>query len=257
MAQSQYPFKFLAELDDTQRKTFERLASTLAVSKNEEIIGHGSDNADRAQNLVFFIVEGRFKVLIYSPSGREVPYRILGPGDQFGELAALDGGPRTASVIALTPGKLMQLSGDQFEAFLRASPGAALALARDFARQIRALTDRVFSLTALNVANRIHAELLRMGYEAGVQDDRARVARMPIHEDFAALLGTQREAVTRELGALEKMKLISRKGRELVILQVDALKRLVRQVSGEEFGVGSDGPPGKRARPAAKRRRKS
>ena len=211
MAQSQYPFKFFAELDDTQKKAFARLASTRTVSKNEEIIGHGSDSAaDRAQKLVFFIVEGRFKVLIYSPSGREVPYRILGPGDQFGELAALDGGPRTASVIALTPGKLMQLSGDQFEAFLRASPGAALALARDFARQIRALTDRVFSLTALNVANRIHAELLRMGYEAGVQDDRARVARMPIHEDFAALLGTQREAVTRELGALEKMKLISR-----------------------------------------------
>ncbi|MCE9521681.1 MAG: Crp/Fnr family transcriptional regulator [Alphaproteobacteria bacterium] len=238
MVQTSHKLKFLAELDGEQKKRFEDHATARNASKGEEIIGHGRDGAsNRADRFVFFIVDGQFRALILSPTGRQVPYRDLGPGDHFGELAALDSGPRTASVIALTPGKLLQLDGVHFEQLLSSSPKAALWLARGFASQIRDLTKRVFNLTALNVADRIRSELLRLGLEASVENNSARIRRMPIHEDLASLLGTQREAVTRELGELEKSGLISRKGRELVILDFDELTRRVQRGGGENFGL--------------------
>jgi len=257
MAQSPYAFKFFFELDNEQKKRFEKLAVTRAVSKGEEVIGHGRTAAhDFSEKNVFFIAEGQFKVLIYSPNGREVPYRVLGPGDHFGELAALDNGPRAATVVSLTPGKLVQLSGAHFEELLKASPNAALWLARGFAGHIRNLTDRIFNLIALNVANRIRSELLRMGYETGGENNQARIRRMPTHQELASLLGTQREAVTRELGALEEQGLISRRARELVILDLDEMRRLVQRASGEDFGVGSEPKPPKRPNGAGRRRRK-
>ena len=119
MAQSPYVFKFLGELDEAQRKRFEKVATSRTVTKGEEVIGHGRTARDPAERHLFFIVEGQFRVLIYSLNGKEVPYRDLGPGEHFGELAALDKGPRAANVIALTPGKLMQLSGEHFEELVR------------------------------------------------------------------------------------------------------------------------------------------
>ena len=257
MPPSPYAFKFVVELDEAQRKRFEKFATSRTVSKGEEIIGHGRNAAhDPAERHLFFIVEGQFKVLIYSLNGKEVPYRELGPGDHFGELAALDKGPRAANVIALSPGKLMQLSAEHFEDLLKASPNASLWLAREFAGQIRKLTDRIYNLIALSVANRIRSELLRMAYEAGVENNQARIRRMPTHQALASLLGTQREAVTRELGTLEEdLHLISRRGRELVILDVDGMKDLVQRASGEDFGGGSDSKLPKRPKSPGRRRR--
>ena len=247
MLQSRYGFKFLSHLEPEQRLKFEHLAREKSVRKGEQIIGHGRDNSTD----VFFVIEGRFKVVIYSPSGEEVPFRIIGPGDHFGEIAALDLGQRSASVVTQTNGRLAFMSGKEFKSILEGSPKASLWLAGQLAAQIRTLTERIFEFSALNVRNRIRSELLRMAWQLPVRDNRAEIKAMPTQGELAGLLGTHREAVSREFADLKKRGLIARVGRLWVVLDVEKLSLLLRRASGEE---STEGPV--RGKASAHKRRK-
>jgi CRP/FNR family cyclic AMP-dependent transcriptional regulator len=70
-----------------------------------EILGYQAQSDD-----VFFIVSGRVRVIIYSSSGRAVTFRDLGPGDMFGELAAIDRQRRSAGVEALETCLIAQMT---------------------------------------------------------------------------------------------------------------------------------------------------
>lgn len=240
MTPLRYSFEFLAQLNDEQRQRFERAATVRVVDKGQQVIGQGAGSTD-----VFFVVEGEFRVLIFSPSGREVAFRVVGPGGFFGELAALDLGRRSATVAAQTKGRLVQIGGGEFKLLLEGSPKASLWVARQLGLQIRALTERIFEFSALNVSNRIRSELLRRAYEAGVKENQARISRIPTHQALAELLITHREAVTREFGALEECGVIARAGREVMIRDVARLSEMLQRASGESVGVG---PAQKRAK---------
>jgi CRP-like cAMP-binding protein len=79
------------------------------------------------------IVDGRTRVLV---GGNEV--RALGPGDFFGEIALLDPGPRTASVVADTPVETLSLSVWNFRSTLKEHPAIALPMLEEMARRVRA-----------------------------------------------------------------------------------------------------------------------
>jgi CRP-like cAMP-binding protein len=237
-----YTFEFASLFEHGE---FERVAQEEQVRKGKPVIDQGHSGTD-----VYFITEGRFKVLSYSPNGRQVDYRILDPGDHFGELAALTPGPRTASVVAETHGTLVKVSAKDFRDLLEASPQASLWLARRFASQIRVLTERVFELSAHSVSNRIRAELLRLA-RPFVGDNQARIKPAPRQHEIANRLATQREAVSREFSHLRKLGLIARSTNELVILDVAGLERLLQRASGEEVG----GTPSPKS-PSGRRRKR-
>ena len=95
---------------------------------------------------------------------------------------------------------------------------------------MRDLTDRVFDFSTLGVQNRVHAELLRLAKEAGVQDNVARIEPAPKHSDIAGKVSTYREQVTRELSAMVKQGLVQRCDGALVIPDVSRLERIVSEV---------------------------
>ncbi len=207
---------------------FDEAAEREPVRKGKPVIDEGHVGTD-----VYFIEEGQFKVLSYSPSGRQVDFRILGPGDHFGELAILTQSPRVASVVAQTNGMLARVGAKDFMRLLESSPQASLWFAYRFASQIRVLTERVFELSAHNVSNRIRSELLRLARPVA-RGNEARIRPLPRQHEFAARLATQREAVSRELSYLKKSGLISVSGNELTILDIAGLEQLLQRASNEE-----------------------
>jgi CRP-like cAMP-binding protein len=80
----------------------------------------------------------------------------------FGEIAAIDRKPRSASIEALETCTIASLSSDQFEALLLREPSVAMATLREIAADVRRLSERVFEFSTMAVRNRIHAELLRL-----------------------------------------------------------------------------------------------
>jgi CRP-like cAMP-binding protein len=226
-ASASQSLEFYGHLGQEQQKAFERATHQIGVAKGEVVISQGVKSKD-----VFFVADGQFEVMLYSENGKDVLYRTIGPGDLFGELAAIDDGPRSATVTAQTKGRLVRISGEEFRALLDQSPRAAMWLVKKHAAQIRALTGRLFEQIAYNVSTRIRAELLRLGAASGVKNGQAQIFPMPPHRVLASKLGTTREAVTRELGDLTDKGLISRKrARELVIVDFDALTRLVQSAN--------------------------
>lgn len=180
---------------------------------------------------VYIILEGRLQVALFSSGGGEVVLRNLGAGAMFGDLAAIDGQPRSASIVALTDCVLASIPGEVFRDAVCRTPESACWIARRFAGQIRALSQKLFELNVLAVPSRLHCELLRLchsgsGAEAGV------IEPFPTHAELASRIGSHREAVTREMGYLSKRGIVRQSGRRTVV-DIAALSDLVSDVAGD------------------------
>ena len=181
---------------------------------------------------VFFLAEGTARAIIYSLSGKEVSFRDVQAGEMFGEFAAIDGEPRSASVEALKPCLIAAMTAELFWEVLRDHSGVAEATLRRLTNQIRALTERVLEFSTLAVKHRIHAELLRMARDHLGEDDTAVVAPAPTHHEIASRISTHREAVTRELNHLARIGVVERRDHRLIIRDISRLGRMVEAVGG-------------------------
>ena len=176
----------------------------------------------------FFIVSGTVKIGVYSDSGKEIIFRELGAGRMFGELSAIDREQRSAHVYALEDTAVAVLSSDDFRSVTSEHPVVALRVMQMLCTLVRALSIRVYEHDALSVNSRVHAELLRLAQEHMVDSNRAEISPTPTHVEFAAHIGTHREAVTKELNKMRKLGLVERYGRTLVVNDVNAIEHLAR-----------------------------
>ena len=184
---------------------------------------------DAGDRDMYLIVSGRARVTTYSAAGRQVTFRDFGAGEHFGELAAIDGMPRLADVVALESALLASLPRAAFGRLLRDEPAVAERLLRDLAALVRQLSERVIDLSTLGVQQRLYAEVLRLAREAGVRGNRARIEPAPKHAELASQVSTYREQVTRELSALAKAGVLGKDGRALVVLDVARLEKMVEE----------------------------
>ena len=182
---------------------------------------------------VFFLAAGRARVSIYSAEGKMVLFADLKPGAMFGEIAAIDRGPRSASVESVEASTIASLTADQFESLIQREPKVAVATLRHVTAEVRRLSERVLEFSTLGVQNRIHAELLRLTAEAGQRQGQALLSPAPSLSEIADRISTHREAVSRELSRLGSAGLLRREDGGLRIVDVARLERLVREAKGE------------------------
>lgn len=190
------------------------------------------DYLDRSNN-VFFIIEGEVRANIYSVDGRMITFSDVTSGEMFGEISALDGAPRSASIEAKTLCCIASMPGPVFKDVLVSEPQLAIGLLKMCASRIRVLTNRIYEFSALDVSNRTRAELLRMARLSPVQGRSALISPIPTHAEIASRISTHREAVTRELNCLAKLGLIKRQDRTLVVVDINHLALLVEGATGE------------------------
>lgn len=221
------------QLPAAERQAIERRCRWHTYAESEQIIDRENDSQD-----VFFVVAGLTRVVNYSPGGREVSFDEIGEGGVFGELAAIDGRPRSAAVIARTETLTASLSAQAFREVLDSSPSVANALLRRLAAVIRDSTDRIMDLSTLGAHNRIYAELLREAHEADPKAfehgvNQARIHPMPVHSAIAARVSTARETVARVLGDLTRKHILEREPDALRILDVNRLTEMVKEFRGD------------------------
>ncbi|KHS48750.1 MULTISPECIES: Crp/Fnr family transcriptional regulator [Novosphingobium] len=173
-------------------------------------------------NDVYVVLEGSVSVSLVSAQGRETVLRAIGPREMFGELAAIDGEPRSADVVAVENSTLLVIPGPTFAGLLGVEPVLSLWLARYLSHQVRYLTNRIYELSTMGVGPRLQAELLRLAGEPD-QAGAATINRIPTQAELAARIGTNRETVTREFSLLIKEGLVMREGRRIVVPSVARL----------------------------------
>lgn len=181
-------------------------------------------------NDVYLIVSGQVRVTSFSGTGLEVTFGDMRAGEWFGDFAAIDGLSRSADVVALEDTLVAAMNPVLFRRLLHEHAAVCDCMLRRLVNSIRELSERIFDFSTLGVRNRVHAELLRLARQAGVEGNRARIDPAPKHTDIASHISTYREQVTRELSAMAKQGLIQRSGSALVIPNVERLERIVSEV---------------------------
>jgi CRP/FNR family transcriptional regulator, cyclic AMP receptor protein len=169
------------------------------------------------------ISAGRVRVIMLAPSGREVHFRDILAGGVFGEISALDGRPRCATVLAQEDTVVARLAPEALGPLLQRHWPMCERLLRGLAGALRDLTDRVYELSALSVQQRLIAELLRQAAPTLDGDALAWIQPAPRHIDLAATIGTSREQVSRELAALAREGLVQRESERLCLNDVCGL----------------------------------
>jgi CRP-like cAMP-binding protein len=213
--------ELLASLPDAELRALDQRCRWQRYSAGQQIVDRSSENRD-----VFLVVEGSVRAVDFSPSGREVVYAVIGAGGHFGELSAIDGLARSASVIAIEDCLLAALTPTQFESLIRGQPEVAVALLRKLVGMIRTTDERLTEVTTLGAMARICRELLRLARP----DERTGawlIAPLPTQRDLAGRTGTTRETVARTLSLLTRHGSIRRHGRTLRIHDKAALEAAV------------------------------
>lgn len=182
-------------------------------------------SADDRGDDTFFVLEGRVRAATFTESGREVTFSDLGPGDCFGIFAAIDGAPRSTNVLAVTPCRIARLRGAQLRQLILSDPGFNMALIRYLVRMIRDLSMRVTEFSALTADQRLGRELVRLARRYRVKPDEARIENAPTQAELASMISSHREAVAREMARLQKLGLLRRDGRTLVVSSISRLER--------------------------------
>lgn len=221
-------FELLAPLSAAERDRYARLCRWRRYGANEQIIDSQSDSRD-----VYFVVKGMVRVVNYSLSGREVTLDNIGAGGYFGQLAAVDGSPRSANVMACEDTLTAAMPPDQFCRLISENAPIGLAVMQELARLIRQSTDRIMDLSTLGANNRVHAELLRLARASGRTDGQAVISPIPSHSEIASRVSTTRETVARALSDLSRSGIVKREKDALAILDLHQLEDLVQNVRGE------------------------
>lgn len=175
---------------------------------------------------VYFLLSGWVKIRTYNLDGKEVTLNILGKGELFGEMAALDEAPRSTDVIALTPTLTGNMPAQDFVQLIQTEPLAGIRLAQLMARRLRQVNRRL-RLRESDSMSRVADTLLFLAEGQGIQDQTGtQIPNLP-HRELSSFSGLARETVTRVLTKLEKKGLILRSHQTLWLLDLPALERLV------------------------------
>jgi len=179
-----------------------------AYPKHAVIVNEGD-----ASDSLYIVLEGRVKAYVADAAGHEVVLSTHAPGEYFGEMA-LDGRPRSASIMTLTPSRFLVVPGAEFRHFVRSNPAFALNLIEKLIHRVRALTENVKSLAFMDVYGRVARLLLELAEE---QDGRLMIAERLTQQDIASRIGASREMVSRILKDLSLCGCISQSRTGIVL----------------------------------------
>jgi CRP/FNR family cyclic AMP-dependent transcriptional regulator len=211
---------FFAGLDPV---ALDRLAASMRARRfrRGEVIFHVGDPGDA----LFVIVTGEVKISLPSETGEEAILATLRPGDAFGEVALLDGAPRSATATALGPAETVVLPRDRFHELIATEAGFRDALFASIAGELRRLTHHVEELHFLDITGRLAALLARLAQEGGTPttDGAVRLRGSLTQGDLAAMVGCTRQSVNKLLGQFTDDGLVRVERDGILVTDVDRL----------------------------------
>ena len=193
-------FSSLNELDRIQ---LEKKSIIKIFERGDTIIERDDDS-----NSVYFLISGNVHVLDYSKSHRAVTYASLKDGEMFGEMSAIDGLPRSAWVCAISTCKVISLSGNEFINLLKNNADISLKILQKLSSRLRMSDEKLTDVSLYGTEQRVCLELIRMTKLDIKTKNTYQIKQMPTQGNFANIIGSTRETVSRILAKLRDEKII-------------------------------------------------
>jgi CRP/FNR family transcriptional regulator, cyclic AMP receptor protein len=191
-----------------------------------------------AGDALLMLVSGRLQVISTSESGKEVGISFIEPGDYFGEISLIDGGPRSASIVAMTQSVVGFLPKVKALWLFQNVPAIAARIQARLCTVIRNEIQFRSSMGSSKAYARIYSVICsNPQLEKPPAQGPTPLDDMPNQNAIASMANVSRETVSRALGALVRAGVIRKDGRKLWVQDPMVLKRLA---SGE---IGLDNIP--------------
>ncbi len=176
---------------------------------------------------VLLLMSGWIRASVSTPDGQVVVLALRGPGDVLGELAAVNGQPRSATVRSIEPVEVVQLTGEQFLAIVRNEPAVALALIRNLSSRLHGAEMARLGMATLGVGQRVALHLHEMALEHGVRGPGGLTIGIPLsQQQIADRIGASRRAVSRAVTTLRERGVLVTRRERIVVLRPDVLRAL-------------------------------
>ncbi len=185
-----------------------KVATVRPYPRNAIIVTEGDET-----DSLYVMLSGKARVYVSDEKGREAALNQIGAGEYFGEVT-LDGGPRSASEMALEECRCAVIRRAELTAFIERNPGFALHLVQKLAHRVRELTESVRSLALMDVYGRVARLLLELAEE---KDGRLVVAEPLTHKEIASRVGASREMISRIFSDLADGGYLRKEDGQLVI----------------------------------------
>jgi CRP/FNR family cyclic AMP-dependent transcriptional regulator len=176
---------------------------------------------------VYFVNGGRVKISKVTRDGKELTLAYRGPGDIFGELSMVDGGPREEMAEAMENALISELSRAEFEKIVQKEPMIGYRLTKTVAARRREVENKIEQLIFKDVNAKLAELLLRLATEYGIEDSRGTLVSLKItHQEMANLIGSTRETVSLTLSQFKRKGLIQTDGRKVILADREGLRAL-------------------------------
>jgi CRP-like cAMP-binding protein len=176
---------------------------------------------------VFFVNGGRVKISKVTRDGKELTLAYRGPGEIFGELVMIDGGPREEMAEAMENALITELERGEFERLVQKEGVIGYRLAKVIAQRRREVENKIEQLIFKDVNAKLAELLLRLATEYGIEDSRGTLVSLKItHQEMANLIGSTRETVSLTLSQFKRRGLIQTDGRKVILADREGLRAL-------------------------------
>ncbi|HEY3248991.1 MAG TPA: Crp/Fnr family transcriptional regulator [bacterium] len=182
---------------------------------------------DQPGDALYLVEAGHVRIFLPTAGGEELTVDVAGPGDVFGELALLDGRPRSASAETLEDCVLQVLSRDEFQTYLAATPRFAASLIELLSTRLRQITEYAESLAFLDIHGRVARALLQLADRHGVENNGVEIDFDLTQAELASMVGATRERVNRALASFRSQGLIEMRGKKIALLDAARLRQRV------------------------------
>lgn len=215
---------FFGELDPADREAIRSHSRPRRFRAGSTLMYEGQSGTE-----VMVLVSGRVKVAYLTEDGREVILDFRGPGELLGEMAVVDGTPRSNTVDAIEAVEALAMSAADFKALVASRPTLANQLLQHTIRRFRDSDRKLIEFSASHTTGRVAARLVEMVERFGTATPDGHVIDLPITQDeLAGWTGASREAVAKALHSLRESGLIATERRRFTVLDLEGLERRCR-----------------------------
>jgi len=198
------------------------LAHTRQYKARETIVEKGE-----AATEFFVLLSGRAKVAMAGADGSDAAVNVMGPGEVFGEIAILDGQPRSATVTTLEECEMAVVDRQAFNDLLVSSPSIAIKLLAVLAGRVRELTTRLADRSFLDVPARLAKQLLWLARNHGTQGESGtRIDLRLSQQELGDLIGATRESVNKYIRDWTRIGVVKQERDYLEVFDLDALRTI-------------------------------
>jgi CRP-like cAMP-binding protein len=186
---------------------------------------------EAATESLYFVMDGKIRLYRLAPTGEEVFQGELGPGDSLKCPRILGQHECHTFAEAIVDSTLEVLLKPLIERLQSNSMAFNQMLVREIIHHAADLDQRFYETSVMPMKVRLHAELLRISRRR--RDGALIISPPPTHQDLASRIGSQREAVSKELGRLEKNGVIKRGRAAILLVREDQLRREITEWNNE------------------------